>query len=594
MKFLVFIKQVPDSSDIHFDPEKKTIVREGVKNTINPYDRRAISESIRYRNQHGGEVIVATMGPPQAREALQESLIMGADRTFHIQDARLAASDSLATARVLAAVARKIGFDVILCGQHSTDSETGQVPPELGELLGIPCAVSVRKIEYMDRALRVTCETDEGIEVLELPVPCVLSAAERLIKPIKVKDVPLSEAPLEKIETWTLEDVQVESQAVGLSGSPTWVSGIAEQKIKRNPEIIDGSDTKAAAERILQLIRTKSLKNEVPVVPDSKGAHDRHFWCLIETAEDRIRPVSLEILSTAASLAEMHGGVVSAVLIGSPVGREDLLLLSSYGADRIIQGTATLPHPDEVVALLCDRISALKPFCVLIPATSNGKLIAPRFAGRLGLGLTGDCVGLEMNTNGELIQWKPAFGGTIIASIHSRTMPQLATIRPGALPSFRPRSSKKIPIIAWTFPFPISKSFRVLSRELDSGKDAAGMNQAEVVVCAGMGLGQDRIPLVFRLAERLGGAAGATRKVVDSGWMPRQYQIGLTGKFISPEVYLGVGVSGRFNHTIGIQKANKIIAVNSDPNAEIFKVCDLGIIGDCASIVSAMIQILEE
>ncbi len=593
MRFLVFIKQVPDSADIHFDREKKTIVRTGVKNMINPYDRRAISEAIRYRNENGGEVIVATMGPPQAREALQESLIMGADRAVHLEDTRFAGSDSLATSRVLAAAARKIGFDLIFCGQHSTDSETGQVPPELAELLGIPSVVSVRKIEYATGNVRVTCETDDGIEILELPLPAVLSTAERLIKPIKVKDVALSTAPAEKITTWTLEDLGMAPEAVGLSGSPTWVAGIQEQRVERRPEIIDGSDATIAAQTILQLIRRKSQNVEPPIVPEKTGTSDRQFWCLIEYAEDRVRPVSLEILSTAASLAAAHGGVVSAVLIGAPVGREDLLLLSSYGAGRILQATATLPHPDETVALLCDRISALKPDCVLIPATSSGKLIAPRIAGRLQLGLTGDCIGLEIDHEGKLVQWKPAFGGTIVAPIYSRTFPQMATIRPGALPLFRPRPARKIPVIAWTFPYPISKRFHILSRETDAGKEAAKMNQAEVIVCAGMGLGQDHLPLAFRLSELLGGAAGATRRVVDSGWMPRQYQVGLTGKFVAPRVYLGLGVSGRFNHTIGIQKSGTIIAMNSDANAEIFKVCDLGVTGDCVSIGKAMIKILE-
>ncbi len=149
MRFLVFIKQVPISAEIQFDAEKKTIIREGVKNEMNAYDRRAITEAIRYRNENGGEVIAATMGPPQARDALREALIMGVDSCIHIQDPRFAGSDTLVTARVLASAARMIGFDIIFCGQHSTDSETGQVPVELAELLGIPCATAARKIEYL-------------------------------------------------------------------------------------------------------------------------------------------------------------------------------------------------------------------------------------------------------------------------------------------------------------------------------------------------------------------------------------------------------------------------------------------------------------
>src|SRR5262245_853946 len=150
MRFLVFIKQVPDSSEIRFDSKNKTLVRDGVKNIVNPYDRRAISEAIRKRDESGGEVVVATMGPAQAREALSEAIVMGADRAVHLQDRRLAASDTLATARVLAAAANKIGFDIIFVGQASTDSETGQIGPELAEFLNLPCAVGGRKLDYSD------------------------------------------------------------------------------------------------------------------------------------------------------------------------------------------------------------------------------------------------------------------------------------------------------------------------------------------------------------------------------------------------------------------------------------------------------------
>ena len=118
------------------------------------------------------------------------------------------------------------------------------------------------------------------------------------------------------------------------------------------------------------------------------------------------------------------------------------------------------------------------------------------------------------------------------------------------------------------------------------------MDNASVIVGVGMGLGQDHVPNAFRLAELLRGAIGATRRVVDNGWMPRQFQIGLTGKFIAPDCYIGLGISGRGNHVIGIQKAGKIIAINQDPNAEIFKNADLGIIGDCGTILKELIDIL--
>lgn len=592
MRFLVFIKQVPEANEIHFSAEMKTLVRDGVKNIINPFDRRAISEAIRYRNEKGGEVVVATMGPPQAREALTESVVMGADRAVHIEDVRLAGSDSLVTARVLAAASRKIGFDVVFCGQHSIDSETGQVPPQIGELLGVPCATAVDRIEYGDGFLQVQCETDEGKAVLQLPLPAVLSTAERLIKPIKVKDADLASVSADRIATWHLEDLDLTPSEVGLAGSPTWVEGICEQTTLRRPEIFDGFNPEAAAKKILDLVRKAGRKPHVPIIRVGNRKSDRLFWCLLEYQDNRPSGVSLEMLANAAHLASQHGGTVHAIVIRPEIRDDEVMILSSFGANSVYFASSRECHPDDVVALLTDRIIALKPYGLLIPATSTGRIIAGRIAARLRLGLTGDCVGLDIDDHGNLVQLKPAFGGNILASILSKTFPQMATIRPGALPSFELRSCRQIPINRWTIPYDVSRQFHVLAREADPGIQASRLGEADVVICVGMGLGKENVPLAKRLADLMGGAVCATRKVVDNRWLERQYQVGLTGKFIAPAVYLGLGVSGRFNHTIGIQKADRIIAINNDSNSEILKNCDLGITGDCVSITRSLLRIL--
>lgn len=594
MKFLVFIKQVPESSEIRFDPETKTLVRSGVKNIINPYDRRAISESIRKRNESGGEVIVATMGPPQARVALIEALVMGADRAVHVEDSRLSGSDTLVTARVLAAAAKRIGFDILFCGQSSTDSETAQVGPELAELLEIPCGTAVRKVEYGERMIRVSCETDEGTVTLEMQTPCVISAAERLIKPLKVKDVDFGSYATGKIETVRLEDLQVDPKTVGLGGSPTWVAEISEERIERHPEIWDGSEGGKTSEKIIEKISKQAQTKSLIPTPENTTPGDRQFWCFVEMSRDTIRPVSFEILGQAADMASKSAGIVCAIVIGAPLSNHQAQHLSSYGADRIYHFTSTILHPDEMISSICERVVVHNPFVFLIPATSLGKNLAPRIAARLQIGLTGDCVGLEMDAEGKLVQWKPAFGGNILASIYSKTLPQMATIRPGALPLRLSRSPKKIAVLAWPPPKNAFHRFEIISSELDPGIEAEKMDDSAIIVCIGAGLGQENVPLAFRLAELLNAAVGATRRVVDLGWVQRQFQIGLTGRFVSPQAYLGLGVSGRYNHTIGIQKSGTIVSINQDPNAEIFRISDLGVVGDCATLVRKMIEHLEQ
>src|SRR5215471_2001126 len=148
MHLIVCVKQVPDVAELTFDHEKRTVVRDGVKNILNPFDRRALAEAIRIVRMNGGDVTAMTMGPPQAREALVECLAAGADKAVHLVDKAFAGSDTLATARALAAAIRGRPFDLIFCGRYSVDAETGQVGPEIAELLDIPHITGVCKLSF--------------------------------------------------------------------------------------------------------------------------------------------------------------------------------------------------------------------------------------------------------------------------------------------------------------------------------------------------------------------------------------------------------------------------------------------------------------
>src|SRR5437764_3789098 len=192
MQIVVPIKQVPESEELRYDPATRTLVREGVTSVINAFDKRSLTEAVRLRSLHGGEITAITMGPPQAREALVECLGRGVDRAVHICDPALAGSDTLATARALAAALRRprsaLSFDLLLFGKESLDSETGQVGPEVAELLGLPQVTGATAIEmHNDGTLNVTRETDLGFEQVVCPLPALLTAAERLIKPVKTK-----------------------------------------------------------------------------------------------------------------------------------------------------------------------------------------------------------------------------------------------------------------------------------------------------------------------------------------------------------------------------------------------------------------------
>jgi electron transfer flavoprotein alpha subunit len=248
--------------------------------------------------------------------------------------------------------------------------------------------------------------------------------------------------------------------------------------------------------------------------------------------------------------------------------------------------------PEVYCHVLAAAIQVHRPWAVLAPASSSGREYLPRVAARLGLGLTGDAIGLEVK-DGQLLQLKPAFGGTIVAPILSRTSPQMATVRPGALPVFAAHHSAR----AQTVPLPLdgvpSPRVRVVSRELQAGSAAIQLEHADTVVVAGAGLGgPENLSYVYELAEALDAGVGATRRVVDSGWLPRQQQVGLTGKIVAPSLYVGVAVRGAFNHLVGIQKARTIVAINNDPQSAIFSQADFGVIADYRVFVPAFVEAL--
>jgi electron transfer flavoprotein alpha/beta subunit len=210
MNIIVCIKQVPEVSEIRFDHRTKTIIREGVPNGVNAFDRRALAEAIRLRDIGGGEVVVITMGPPQAREALVECLGAGADRAIHLVDATFAGADTLATARTLASAIRREPYDVVFCGKYSVDAETGQVGPELAELLDLPQVTGVTSITPAEDLITIVVEreTDSGFETLECDLPVLFTAAERLIRPIKIKEAHLDAGRVKPIVELNASDLR--------------------------------------------------------------------------------------------------------------------------------------------------------------------------------------------------------------------------------------------------------------------------------------------------------------------------------------------------------------------------------------------------
>ena len=243
MNIIVCIKQVPGTTEIKIDPKTNTLVREGVKSIINPFDCYAVEEGVRLRERYGGKVSVITMGPPQAEEALRETISLGADEAILLSDRAFAGSDTWATSYVLSRAAAKIAnYDLIICGKQTLDGDTAQVGPGVSEMLKIPFIAYVSKVEEIkDKYIKVQRMVEEGYEVIEATLPAVIT----VVKEINVPRLPslrgTMKAKSAKIPVWNAAEIGVEADKAGIPGSPTRVVKIFYPKRTHKSEIFQGS-----------------------------------------------------------------------------------------------------------------------------------------------------------------------------------------------------------------------------------------------------------------------------------------------------------------------------------------------------------------
>lgn len=607
MKVAICIKQVPVISMLKFDGGTGRLVREGVPSELNYFDVLAMSAVSTLQATRNVEVVVFTMGPPQARSALAQCLAMGADRAVHLVDAAFAGSDTLATARALSLALDRERFDLVVCGRNSVDSETGQVGPEIAEMLGLPQITGVRRLEVGDSGGAITVErqTDSGYEVLRAPLPALITVTEGIAPEVYPSRNAIAEAEGKPVLELSAADLARDTSGFGAEGSPTWVSDIYSAEPDRDAIVVrDKPVDEAVALLVAYLTERGALDDHGATrsLGPARGARRSAgpggpLLVVAESLAGELRPVSLELLGKAAEMAEAIGTSVEALLMGSEVESHAATLMA-YGADTVhladepsLGGYDTSLYTD----ILAQCIQTQKLFAVLVPSTVNGRDLAARVAARVGLGLTGDCVGLEVDGEGRMVQLKPAFGGNIVAPILSRTMPQMATVRPGIMTPVEPDWSVRPAVerveIGVLGPSPVE----LIESVIDPSNEGAELERARRVVGVGMGLGgPEGLAVARKLAGTIGAALGATRELCDAGWLPRQHQIGLSGKAVAPDLYIAVALRGPFNHTVGVQKAGTVVAINNSARAPIFKAADFGIVGDYREVLPVLTKALAD
>jgi electron transfer flavoprotein alpha subunit/NAD-dependent dihydropyrimidine dehydrogenase PreA subunit len=325
------------------------------------------------------------------------------------------------------------------------------------------------------------------------------------------------------------------------------------------------------------------------------------IWGECEEKGEKLIPkkVVKELLSQGRRLSDKLGQELSVVVLGD--GRlTGLDTLIAHGADRVIRckhellGRFTTEGFTSVVSAL---ISKQKPSVFLFGATPHGRELAPRVAARLQLGLTADCTGLDTDEKGHLIQTRPAFGGNIMASIVSLyTRPQMATVRPNVFSPGELDTSRRGEIDDFQVALsPAAIRTKLVALEQIDDEGEIGIEDADILVAAGRGCQKkENLQLIQELADALGGVTAGSRALVELDWLPHTKQVGQSGLTVGPQLYIAVGISGAIQHLVGMSSAKTIIAINKDPDAPIFKVADLGIVGDAMEILPLLIRELKK
>lgn len=317
------------------------------------------------------------------------------------------------------------------------------------------------------------------------------------------------------------------------------------------------------------------------------------IWIFAELQQNKLANVSLELLGKAKEFTQKQGSKLTALLLGNEV--KDLAQeLIYYGADRVIMLDSpvlaeykTRTYAQAIAGLAKDE----KPSIMLFGATSLGRDLAPRVMAKLETGLTADCLDLDLDENGVLVQTKPSYGGNIMCKIVCpENRPQMATVRPKVF-SVPMRDEKRTgEIVCPNIAIEDDIYMSFVSR-IQAEIEGPNIEEAEIIVAGGRGLEtEENFKLIEELARVLGGCIGVSRPLVDAGWAPHYLQIGQSGKTVKPKLIITVGISGAVQFSVGMQKADCIVAINKDPDAPIFSIANYGIVGKTEDVLPVLIK----
>jgi len=617
------IKHVPDAADIRFDPITLNLIREGVPAIVNPFCLNALEEGIQLKEKIGARITAVSMGPLQAQDGLREALALGADRAIMVSDRDMAGADTLATSytlwRTIVKLAETDPFDLILAGKVAIDGETGQVPPGLAVRFNIPIISNVTKIENVDlesRTIVAKHRFDDGIETVKAKLPAVLTITEEANKPRKFTLDGMLKAKKTRIELWDKNAIDADPDLLGLKGSPTIVKKVFPPPGRKQGETFDGTqDPKVAAKWLihkLTAVNALGAPQPKPIEPAANSADHAasnvaggnsgkfgEVWVWVEHFHGAPARVSWELLGEGKRLAKIYGNELAAVVVGNNVSHLAKEAFA-FGADKayVLENEALEDYRTQPYAVaMAQAVRKHKPEALLIGATIRGRDLAGSAATFLETGLIADCTALDVEIEtGTFMGTRPDYGGNLMSTIICpKQRPTMASVRPRVMKSLPPSYGREGETIRVDLNL---KSGDVNTEVLDFvpiEKVGIRLEDAQVIVSGGRGLGSAKnFYLIEELASVLHAQLGASRAAVRAGWIGSEHQVGQTGFTVRPRLYVAVGISGAIQHIVGIMNVDYIVAINSDPEAPIFKMADFGIVGDLFKVVPALIDELKD
>jgi electron transfer flavoprotein alpha subunit len=630
LTIISLIKQVPLPSEMRMG-EDGLMDRTKAKSIINIDCQFGLEAGLQLKKQYpDARLIVCSMGPGSFETSLRTAISMGYEEAFLLSDRKLGGSDTYATGLAISTMLKHLGFTrdsaepfIILAGRQTSDGDTAHVPSQVAENLGIPQATFVESVKA-DGSGNVIAKRiiEGGYQILKVPVPCVISLTPTGIPPRKPSLSGAIKARTLKITTFGIHDIGLGTEKIGLHGSPTIVVKVVNIISDRPPIVMsEGHNEAALVDSLIANFKKggnilekkeKAAKKDIerPDFPHKdfrNGARGIITWA--EITNGKISRPSLEILTPARKLALQLGNdtKVMTIIIGKNVQPLAQTFIE-YGSDEVIivendrlEEYLVLPFSSIFAQVIKER----KPEIALFAATTSGRELAPRIGMKTDSGVTADCTGLEI---GEYIDKKekviytpilesrrPTYGESKLATILGFVCPQISTARAGTF-EVPERVVGRAGIISGFKPVLKDADFQVEIVKTVRGEGGLqNLFDADIIISGGRGTTIDNLGLIKALAEALKNQGinaewASSRPVVDDGVAEYARQIGQTGKTIRPKVYIAVGISGAIQHIAGMKEAEKIIAIDHNPKANIFHNADFGIVGEYTDIIPELIE----